>query len=78
MNISYYLLQAGDLFPAPTDRLLLSFLTAFVLSLLFIPVVIYLVRRYRLYDMPDARKLHAAPIPTMGGLAIVSAFIPAL
>ncbi|WP_081658885.1 glycosyltransferase family 4 protein [Terrimonas ferruginea] len=78
MNTSYYLLQAGDLFPAPTDRLLLSFLTAFVLSLLFIPVVIYLVRRYRLYDMPDARKLHAAPIPTMGGLAIVAAFIPAL
>jgi UDP-GlcNAc:undecaprenyl-phosphate GlcNAc-1-phosphate transferase len=78
MNTSYYLLQAGDLFLAPSDRLLLSFLTAFVLSLLFIPMVIFLVRRYRLYDMPDARKLHAAPVPTMGGLAIVAAFIPAL
>lgn len=78
MNTCYHLLQAGTFFLAPSDRLLLCFFTAFVLSLLFIPVVIYLVRRYRLYDIPDARKRHSAPIPTMGGLAVVAAFIPAL
>lgn len=50
---------------------LLCFITAFVVTLITIPPIISLINKYKLYDMPDARKEHIAPIPTMGGIAIV-------
>lgn len=50
---------------------LLSFVTAFIVTLLTIPPLISLINQYRLYDVPNARKLHRTPIPTMGGIAIV-------
>lgn len=48
----------------------LSFVTAFVAAMLFMPVLIRVIRRFRLYDVPDDRKEHTAPVPTMGGVAI--------
>lgn len=51
---------------------LLCFTTAFVVTLLAIPPIITLIRRYRLYDMPGARKEHNQPVPTLGGIAIVA------
>lgn len=50
---------------------LLCFITAFVVTLLAIPPIISLIKRYGLFDMPNARKEHINPVPTMGGIAIV-------
>ena len=57
---------------------LLCFITAFVVTLLSIPPIISVIRRYKMYDMPSSRKVHNLPIPTMGGIAIVGGMIAAL
>lgn len=57
---------------------LLCFITAFVVTLLTIPPIVNLIKRYKLYDMPNSRKEHSLPIPTMGGIAIVAGMITAL
>lgn len=57
---------------------LLCFVTAFVVTLLAIPPIISLIRRYRLFDMPNARKEHINPVPTMGGIAIVGGMLISL
>jgi UDP-N-acetylmuramyl pentapeptide phosphotransferase/UDP-N-acetylglucosamine-1-phosphate transferase len=54
---------------------LLSFLSAFVITLITIPPVIALIKKYKLYDVPDARKEHSIPIPTMGGIAIAGGML---
>lgn len=66
-------LQFQDYKPA-----LLSFVTAFVVTLLTIPPIVSLINRYKLYDMPNSRKEHRMPVPTMGGIAIVAGMITAL
>ena len=57
---------------------LLCFITAFVVTLISIPPIIALIRRYRLYDIPDPRKEHESPIPTMGGIAILAGLMTSL
>lgn len=57
---------------------ILCFVTAFVVTLLAIPPIINLIKKYKLYDMPNSRKEHTLPIPTMGGIAIVGGMITAL
>ncbi|MEO5563758.1 MAG: MraY family glycosyltransferase [Chitinophagaceae bacterium] len=57
---------------------LLCLVTAFVATLVGIPPIISLIRRYGLYDMPNARKVHSNPVPTMGGVAIVGGMMLAL
>lgn len=57
---------------------ILCFITAFVVTLLAIPPIINLIRKYKLYDMPNSRKEHSLPIPTMGGIAIVGGMIASL
>lgn len=54
-------------------QFLYSFCLALVLSLVLIPVLIKISSRLRLIDNPEgnARKLHDAPIPRSGGLAII-------
>jgi UDP-N-acetylmuramyl pentapeptide phosphotransferase/UDP-N-acetylglucosamine-1-phosphate transferase len=37
-----------------------------------------MIRRYGLYDMPNARKVHSSPVPTMGGIAIVAGMMMSL
>lgn len=49
---------------------LLSFITAFVVTLITIPPILQLVKKYSLYDIPDYRKEHKMPIATFGGVAI--------
>lgn len=72
-----YFLQL-DLFFGDYKIALLCFITAFVVTLITIPPIISLIKKYKLYDMPDARKEHAAPIPTMGGIAIIAGMMTAL
>lgn len=57
---------------------LLCLVTAFVVTLLAIPPIINLIKRHKLYDMPNSRKEHSLPIPTMGGIAIVGGMITSL
>lgn len=57
---------------------LLCFITAFAATLIAIPPIISMIRKYGLYDMPDARKVHSNPVPTMGGVAIVGGMMLAL
>lgn len=57
---------------------LLCFVTAFVVTLIAIPPIIQLIKKYKLYDVPNARKEHSNPIPTMGGIAILAGMMAAL
>ena len=50
-----------------------SFVTAFVIAMLLMPLLIKLVNYFKLYDVPDLRKEHTQPVPTMGGVAICTA-----
>ncbi len=77
MKSHLYFLQL-DLYFSDYKFALLCFITAFVVTLVTIPPIISLIKKYRLYDMPNARKEHSAPIPTMGGIAIVAGMMMAL
>lgn len=77
MKNLFYLLQA-DLHFSNYKFALLCFFTAFTVTLITIPPLISLIRKYRLYDRPNARKLHTSPIPTLGGIAIVAGMALAL
>jgi UDP-GlcNAc:undecaprenyl-phosphate GlcNAc-1-phosphate transferase len=56
----------------------LIFGTALVLSLLLTPLAKLLSYRFNVLDRPGHRKIHAKPIPLMGGLAIFVPFMIAL
>src|SRR5262245_4521122 len=49
---------------------ILTYVMAFVLTLIFIPPVIVMVKRFKLFDRPNARKEHTVPTPTFGGISI--------
>src|SRR3954465_15248709 len=49
---------------------LLSFVTAFVVTLITIPPILHIVKKYSLYDVPNLRKEHKTPTATLGGVAI--------
>lgn len=48
---------------------------AFVITLSAIPVIIKVSEIKKLYDLPNARKIHAGPISSLGGLGIFAGFI---
>lgn len=58
--------------------LLLIFLAALALSAAAVPIVQRLARRFDVLDAPSARKIHANPVPLLGGAAIYMAVILAL
>jgi UDP-GlcNAc:undecaprenyl-phosphate GlcNAc-1-phosphate transferase len=57
---------------------LLCLITAFVVTLIAIPNIISLIMKYKLYDVPNERKEHQSPIPTMGGIAVIAGMFVAL
>ncbi|MDP9230436.1 MAG: undecaprenyl/decaprenyl-phosphate alpha-N-acetylglucosaminyl 1-phosphate transferase, partial [Bacteroidota bacterium] len=57
---------------------LLCFVTAFTVCLITIPPIISFVKKYHLCDIPNSRKEHTLPIPTMGGIAITAGMLVAL
>jgi UDP-GlcNAc:undecaprenyl-phosphate/decaprenyl-phosphate GlcNAc-1-phosphate transferase len=77
MKSHIHLLQI-DLYFHDYKFALLSFITAFVVTLITIPPIIAVIRKYKLYDVPNARKEHSSPIPTMGGIAIIAGMMAAL
>ncbi len=54
---------------------LLLALAALVVTLLVTPLVIRLARRLGALDHPGPRRIHARPVPTMGGLALAVAVL---
>ncbi len=50
-----------------------AFLLAWGMARLGLPLLIRLARRFRLYDRPNERKVHAAPVSSLGGVALFMA-----
>jgi len=48
---------------------ILAFVTAFIIALIAMIPLMKIIHRFHLFDVPDNRKEHVAPIPTMGGIA---------
>lgn len=57
---------------------LLCFVTSFIVTMISIPVIIKLAQKYKLYDVPNERKEHTVPVPTMGGIAVMAGMMMAL
>lgn len=53
---------------------LLSIAVSFTITFLAIPAIISVSNFKKLYDVPDARKVHILPIPSLGGLGIFAGF----
>lgn len=59
-------------------ELIISLVLAFGITIYAIPVIIYVAESKKLFDIPDARKIHKKPIPALGGLGIFAGFMMAL
>ncbi len=57
---------------------LLSFILAFGLVYIFVPIIRFGAIRWQFVDLPNHRKIHVKPMPLMGGLAIYLGFIIAM
>jgi UDP-N-acetylmuramyl pentapeptide phosphotransferase/UDP-N-acetylglucosamine-1-phosphate transferase len=60
------------------ENLLLGGLLAFCITFYAIPKVIKIANFKKLYDVPDDRKVHKEPIPSLGGVGIFAGFIISL
>lgn len=60
------------------SQIFLIFLAALTFSILGTPVVRRLALHAGVVDSPSARKIHAMPVPLLGGAAIYAAFVIAL
>jgi UDP-GlcNAc:undecaprenyl-phosphate/decaprenyl-phosphate GlcNAc-1-phosphate transferase len=52
-----------------------AFLAAAAIALLATPAIRRIVRRLRIVDHPDERRVHASPLPRGGGVAVMIAFV---
>lgn len=57
------------------ENLILGFILTFIISFYAIPVIILVANWKKLYDLPGERKIHSAPIPSLGGLGIFVGFM---
>jgi UDP-GlcNAc:undecaprenyl-phosphate/decaprenyl-phosphate GlcNAc-1-phosphate transferase len=53
---------------------LLTGSVSFIITFLAIPVIMKIAEEKKLYDIPDARKLHKKPIASLGGVGIFTGF----
>jgi UDP-GlcNAc:undecaprenyl-phosphate/decaprenyl-phosphate GlcNAc-1-phosphate transferase len=54
---------------------LLASLVSFIVAFTSIPVVIKIADAKKLFDLPDERKIHFTPIPSLGGIGIFAALM---
>ena len=52
-----------------TLLLLSGFLFSGLFGMVIIPRILVISHKKRLYDVPDARKVHTMPVPRLGGLS---------
>ena len=56
-------------------NIIIGVIIAFIISFYAIPIIIQLADQVKLYDIPDERKVHKKPIPSLGGLGIFIGFL---
>lgn len=59
-------------------NVMLSAVVAFSITFLAIPAIMRVASEKKLYDLPDARKLHTSPIASLGGVGIFIGFFLAI
>lgn len=59
------------------DHLLIGSVIAFLITFSAIPIIIRVAEMKHLFDVPDDRKVHANPVPSLGGIGIFAGFIMA-
>ena len=59
-------------------NIIIGVIIAFIISFYAIPIIIQLADQVKLYDIPDERKVHKKPIPSLGGLGIFIGFMMGL
>src|ERR1700730_16850094 len=52
-----------------------SFVKAFLVALVLTPIVRDIFRVYNIVDRPGLRKVHAYPIPRLGGISLIVAYL---
>jgi UDP-N-acetylmuramyl pentapeptide phosphotransferase/UDP-N-acetylglucosamine-1-phosphate transferase len=57
---------------------LLTGTVSFMISFLALPAIMKVAKEKKLYDLPDARKLHTKPIASLGGVGIFIGFFMAV
>jgi UDP-GlcNAc:undecaprenyl-phosphate/decaprenyl-phosphate GlcNAc-1-phosphate transferase len=60
------------------EQIIIGGVFAFLVTFYAIPVIIQVSDAKKLYDIPDARKVHKEPIPSLGGLGMFAGFILSL
>src|SRR5215213_122144 len=59
-------------------NVLLTGSVSFIITMLAIPAIMKVAKEKKLYDLPDARKLHTKPIASLGGVGIFIGFFLAI
>ncbi len=59
-------------------KFLYSSLIAGFLNILLVPLILIVAKKNHWYDKPEARKIHTAAIPRLGGVGIFGSFLTAL
>ncbi len=54
---------------------LLTASVSFIITFLAIPVILQVAEKKKLYDVPDERKVHTHPVPSLGGVGIFAGFL---
>lgn len=57
------------------EHILIGTAVAFFVTLFAIPIIIRIAEIKHLYDLPNDRKLHQKPVPSLGGIGIFAGFI---
>jgi UDP-GlcNAc:undecaprenyl-phosphate GlcNAc-1-phosphate transferase len=60
------------------EQIIIGGVFSFLVTFYAIPVIIQVAETKKLYDVPDERKVHKEPIPSLGGLGIFAGFIISL
>ncbi len=60
------------------EQIIIGSISAFLITFYAIPVIIRVAQEKKLYDLPNERKIHKNPIPSLGGLGIFVGFTIAL
>lgn len=58
--------------------LIVSFLSAVIVTAVGLPLIIKACLRFRYFDFPDERKVHRTPVPRLGGLIFMPAAVVGL
>jgi UDP-N-acetylmuramyl pentapeptide phosphotransferase/UDP-N-acetylglucosamine-1-phosphate transferase len=60
------------------EQLIIGGVIAFLITFYAVPVIIQVAEEKKLFDVPDERKVHKTPIPSLGGLAMFAGLMISL